>query len=369
MFKALKEKLKSWFQFAKKTEEAEPEKEAKEEKLAKPIKKEEKASGKKKKIEAEKKEYAEPSIKSEEDKTTTIQEPEAKKPAGFFAKLKEKFSFKITPEYFNEIFENLELILLENNASVKAIDAIKAELEKTLLNKEIKKNELEKEIRQALKQAIENLFIQPFDLIKKIKQAEKPFIILFAGINGSGKTTTIAKIAYLLQKNKLSCVLAAADTFRAASIEQLSLHAEKLQVPIIKHEYGSDPASVGFDAVKYAQAHNIDVVLIDTAGRMHTKTNLIHEMEKIVRVTKPNLKIFIGEAITGNDATEQARIFNEAINIDAIILAKQDVDEKGGTAISVSKITGKPILYLGVGQKMDDLIPFDKEKLIEQLGL
>ena len=192
---------------------------------------------------------------------------------------------------------------------------------------------------------------------------------MFFGINGTGKTTSIAKFANLCLKNKLTVVLAAAYTFRAASIEQIQIHADKLKIKLIKHDYGSDPSSVAFDAIKYAQINNIDVVLIDTAGRMHTKSNLLSEMEKICRVTKPNLKIFVAEAVSGNDATEQAKAFNEAIGINGSILSKVDVDEKGGTILSVGYITKKPILYLGVGQGLDDLKLFNKEEFLKNLGL
>ena len=183
------------------------------------------------------------------------------------------------------------------------------------------------------------------------------------------KTTSIAKLTSLLQKNNLSVVLAAADTFRAASIEQIQIHADKLKVPLIKHDYGADPSAVGFDAIKYAKKHRIDVVLIDTAGRMHTKTNLLQEMEKICRVTNPDLKIFVAESIAGNDATEQAKSFHEMIEIDGSILSKADIDEKGGTIISISHATNKPIFYLGTGQKYKDLQLFDKQEFIENLGL
>ena len=205
-------------------------------------------------------------------------------------------------------------------------------------------------------------------MLEKIKQ-KKPFVICFVGINGSGKTTTIAKIAKLLLNKKFTVVLAAADTFRAAAIDQLQLHANKLGVKLIKHNYGSDPAAVAFDAVKHAQAKGVDVVLIDTAGRMHSNENLIDEMKKIVRVAKPDLKIFVGESITGNDCVEQAKQFNEAIGIDAIILAKADVDEKGGAAISVSYVTQKPIVYIGTGQDYEDLKEFDQKMVINSLGL
>ena len=189
------------------------------------------------------------------------------------------------------------------------------------------------------------------------------------GINGSGKTTTIAKLANYLQKNKLSVSLAAADTFRAAAVEQIQQHADNLKVHLIKKDYGSDPASVGFEAITHAKKNKIDVVLIDTAGRMQNKDTLMKEIEKIVKVARPDMKIFLGESITGNDMTEQAKAFNETIDITGIILSKSDVDEEGGTAISVSQATGKPILFLGTGQKYEDLEIFDKKKIIEKLNL
>ncbi len=164
-------------------------------------------------------------------------------------------------------------------------------------------------------------------------------------------------------------VLAAADTFRAAAIQQLEEHANKLGVKIIKHDYESDPAAVAFDAIKHAESKGIDIVLIDTAGRQHANKNLMQELEKVIRVNKPDLKVFIGESITGNDCVEQAKQFNETVGIDVIVLTKADVDEKGGAAISISYVTGKPIIYLGMGQTYDDLVPFNKEKILESVGL
>ena len=260
--------------------------------------------------------------------------------------------------------------MLENNVALEVVDKIRESLTKDLVGIEVKKSEINQTIISSLKEAINSILIEPPNLIQLInKSLESPFTIIFVGINGSGKTTTIAKIAHLLKQNKISCCLAAADTFRAASIEQLKEHASGLNIPIIAHQYGSDPAAVAFDAKRYAKAHNIKVVLIDTAGRMYTKTNLIKEMEKIVRISQPNLKIFVGESITGNDATEQARTFNEAINIDGIVLTKADVDEKAGAILSVSQVTKKPIYFLGTGQRYQDLTLFTKKEVLKNLAL
>jgi len=308
---------------------------------------------------------------SEEEQEEAEEQDEKKEEKGFFARLKEKLTgkFKITENYFDDIFSELELLLLENNVALQAVEYIKEKLKKELIGKEIEKEKLGEEIKASLKLAVEDMLKTPFNLLEKIKEKQGVYIIVLFGINGSGKTTTIAKLANLLKKNNISVVLAAGDTFRAASIEQLQEHASRLKVEVIKSQYNADPASVAFDAIKHAQSKSIKVVLIDTAGRMHTKDSLMKEMEKIARVAHPDLKIFIGESITGNDATEQAKAFNDAVGIDAIILSKADVDEKPGALLSVSHVTGKPILYLGVGQEYKDLETFDKSKIIERLGL
>jgi len=287
----------------------------------------------------------------------------------FFSRMKSSFSYKITKNEFDDIFDDLELLLLDNNVALEAVDDIRKNLEKELVGREIKKNDLENEIRNELRKAIEEILIEPDNPLEFIKIADKPYKILFFGINGTGKTTSIAKVTNFLKNAGFSVVLAAGDTFRAAAIEQIGEHAEKLGVHLIKQDYGADPAAVGYDAVKYAKKNGIDVVLIDTAGRMHTKSNLMAEMEKIVRVTEPDLKIFVAESVAGNDAVDQAKAFHEAVDIDGIILSKADIDEKGGTVISVSHATGKPIFYLGTGQGYDDLELFNKQKFIESLGL
>lgn len=301
-----------------------------------------------------------------------IEEPkeETEEKKGLFHIIKEKITTKkINKDQFEKIFWDLEIALLENNVAVEVIEKIKNDLEQEIVDKPLPRGKIEDTVTNTLKTSIEQLLsIDSFNLIERVK-TKKPFVICFVGINGSGKTTTIAKIAKLLLNNNLSVVIAASDTFRAASIEQLQLHANKLGVKLVKHNYGSDPAAVAFDAVKYAKSKAIDVVLIDTAGRIHSNVNLTDEMKKIVRVAKPDLKIFVGESITGNDCVEQAKKFNEAIGIDGIILCKADVDEKGGAAISVSYVIQKPIIYLGTGQNYNDLKEFEPPLIMDNLGI
>src|SRR3989344_425931 len=257
------------------------------------------------------------------------------KKKGFFSKIKEKVTSKVlSEEEFENIFWELELVLIENNVAVEVIEKTK------------------------------------YDLVTTIKNSKhKPFTLIFFGVNGAGKTTTISKIASKLKHNNISCVLVAADTWRSAAIEQLEEQGNKVGVKVIKHQYGSDPTAVAYDGVAYAKAHEIQAVLIDTAGRQHNNQNLIQQMEKIVRVIRPNLKIFVGESTTGNDCIEQAKKFDEIVGIDGIILSKADVDERGGAAISISYVLDKPIIYLGMGQKVEDLKEFKKEEIINSLGL
>jgi fused signal recognition particle receptor len=366
MFNFLKEKLGSIFKKVKKDEEKVEEElekigeqEEKIEEKLEEVKKEEK------KIEKEaKKEEIKEKIDVIEEKKEELKE-ELKEKKSIFQKLKDVFSSKLDKKDFEKIWDELEVILIESNVAMSVIESLKVDLEKELVDRVPSKN-IDEILKIRLRENIESCFIEGYDLIDKVRH-KKPFVIVFFGINGSGKTTTIAKVAHLLLKHNLTPVLAAADTFRAASIEQLEKHASKLKLEVVKHKYGADPAAVAFDAIAHAKARNIDVVLIDTAGRMHTKTDLMREMEKIVRVAKPDLRIFIGESITGNDAVEQAEAFNKSIGIDGIILSKADVDEKGGAMISISKVTGKPILYLGTGQEYKDLELFDKDKILKQI--
>jgi len=358
MFKFLKDKLKGTIsKFSKKVKEEVEEKEEIKQELIK-----------EKPIEEKKQEIKEETQKEE---PVEVKKEEVIKKKGFFGKLKEKVvTTKLSYEKFENLFSDLEVILMENNVAVEVIEKIKSDLGKNLVEIPIKRTKIEETVKNSLKSSIEDLFkVEEINLLRKLKYEEKPFVMAFFGINGSGKTTTIAKIANLLTEKKISCVLAASDTFRAASIEQLQHHADKLDIKLIKHDYGSDPAAVAFDAIKHAKAKNIDVVLIDTAGRLHSNTNLMDELKKVVKVAKPNLNIFVGESIAGNDCIEQVQKFNEAVKIDGIILSKADVDEKGGTAISVSYVTKKPIMFLGTGQDYEDLKEFEPDIIVQSLGL
>jgi len=311
-------------------------------------------------------------VEEERAKKTVEQKEEEHK--GFFTKITETFTkIQITEDKFEELFWELEVVLLENNVAVEVIDKIKRDLKKELMSGKVSRKGIEELIISTLKQSIIELFdVEKIDLISKIterKKDGKPYIIAIIGVNGSGKTTSIAKLTHKFQKNGFSVVLAASDTFRAAAIQQLEEHANKLNVKMVKHDYNSDPAAVAYDAIKYAEAKNVDVVIIDTAGRLHSNTNLMRELEKVMRVCKPDIKIFVGESITGNDCVEQAKEFDKVVGIDAIILAKADVDDKGGAAISVSYILQRPILYLGTGQTYDDLKEFNPKIIIESLEL
>ncbi|MDP7179912.1 MAG: signal recognition particle-docking protein FtsY, partial [Candidatus Woesearchaeota archaeon] len=331
------------------------------------VSEEEKVDTEKEEIIQEKKseEIVEDKEEVEETKTVEDDAEEEPKKKGFFGRIKEKIvTKKINESQFEEIFWNLETALLENNIAVEVIDKIKDDLKVEIVDTAIKRGKIEETIEQTLRKSIKEILeIGTFDIVEKIK-GKKPFVICFLGINGSGKTTSIAKFTDLLKNEGLKVVLAAADTFRAASIEQLQAHAEKLDVKLIKQDYGADPAAVAFDAIDHAKSKDMDVVLIDTAGRMHSNINLIDELKKVVRVAKPDLKIFVGESITGNDCVEQAKKFDEAVGVDGVILTKSDIDEKGGAMISVSYVTKKPILYLGTGQEYKDLKKFDSSVIV-----
>jgi fused signal recognition particle receptor len=299
-----------------------------------------------------------------------------------FDKLKKAFSRaakgisqkELTEKVLDDVLLDLQIALLESDVAQEVVDDLSVELKKELLGLKLEREQEANQIVQSkLRAAVAHIFARTnrFDLIEKIKVKKEakagPFVIVFLGINGTGKTTTVAKIANLLRKAGFSVVVAAGDTHRAGAIEQLEQHTNRLSLKIVKQRYGADPSSVGRDAYDHAKKNHIDIVLMDTAGRMQTSKNLMDEMGKIVRVVKPDVKLFIGDALAGNDTINQAREFFDYTNFDGAILTKVDADAKGGSAISIAHITSRPIIYIGVGQGYDDIIPFDSNKFIESL--
>ena len=271
----------------------------------------------------------------------------------------------------NILFE-LEISLLESDVATEVIDSIKSDLKKKIIGSKVDKHEIEKFVKNSLISNISCLFdaAGEFDLFEKInnkKNSGQPFLILFVGINGTGKTTSLAKIAYMLKEAKYSVVIAAADTFRAGAIEQLREHSNRLNLKLVAQNYNSDPAAVARDAVLYAKSHKTDCVLIDTAGRMQTNENLMQQITKITKVTNPDMKIFIGDSLAGNDTVNQARAFFKYVKFDGSILTKSDADARGGAALSIVKVTSTPVLYVGVGQEYRDLKPFNKKLFLETI--
>ena len=272
----------------------------------------------------------------------------------------------------DEILSQLEISLLESDVATEVIDNIKSDLKEKLIGVKVDKKEIEDFVRKSLVESISNMFDKAgsFDLVSNIKlktDPQDPFLILLVGINGTGKTTTIAKIANLLQKNKISVVVAASDTFRAGAIEQLRGHTDKLNLKLVAQNYGSDPAAVAHDALLYAKSHKVDCVLIDSAGRMQTNKNLMEQIAKISKVVSPDLKIFVGDSLAGNDTVSQAREFYKHTNFDGAVLTKSDADSRGGAALSIVAVTKKPVVYIGTGQGYDDLELFNKNTFLEKV--
>ncbi|WP_407412696.1 signal recognition particle-docking protein FtsY [Methanobrevibacter sp.] len=288
---------------------------------------------------------------------------------GLFSFVREK---TIQEKHVDDILFELEMELLQGDVAMEVATEVVESVKEDLVGKKIKRsNDITEYTFIALRNAVAEIIDIPgksmTEMIEEKKAAGEPLVVMFVGINGTGKTTTIGKLANYYLKKGYTPVIAASDTFRAGAIEQVTHHADNVGVKIIKHQKGSDPAAVAFDAVEHAKAQGKELVLIDTAGRMQTNTNLMDEMKKIKRVSKPDLVIFVGDALTGNDATEQAKKFNEAIDIDGVILTKADADSKGGASLSIGYVIQKPIMFLGVGQGYDDIKEYDAEWMLNQL--
>ena len=298
-----------------------------------------------------------------------------------FDKLRQQFSnlydriskTELRGKDLDQVLDEFQLSLIENDVAVSAAEFVTTELRQKLGDVQFARF---KDPRTRVKVILQEVLLTVlqraghldiFELVDKKRSMGEPAIIVFIGINGTGKTTSIAKLAHILQKRGRSVILAAGDTYRSGAMEQLEEHARRVGVRMIKHQYGGDPAAVAFDAVSYAKAHGVNAVLIATAGRMGTNKNLLEEMRKIVRVTSPDLTILVVDALTGNDAVEQGKVFSEAVKIDGIILAKLDADIKGGSAISLSYIMGKPVAMVGTGQRYDDLEQFQPEAIVKNL--
>lgn len=288
---------------------------------------------------------------------------------GIFSFVREK---TIQEKHVDDILFELEMELLQGDVAMEVASEVVDGVKDNLVGKKIKRsNDITELTFNALRDTVAEIIDIPgksmTEMIEEKKAQGEPLVVMFVGINGTGKTTTIGKLANYYLKKGYTPVIAASDTFRAGAIEQVTYHADNVGVKIIKHQKGSDPAAVAYDAVEHAKAQGKELVLIDTAGRMQTNTNLMDEMKKIKRVSNPDLVIFVGDALTGNDATEQAKKFNEAIDIDGVILTKADADSKGGASLSIGYVIQKPIMFLGVGQGYDDIREYDAEWMLNQL--
>ncbi len=318
------------------------------------------------------------STETTEEKIIAVKEPigdpaAEEKKEGLLQRFTKKLTRQITEvkigeDDIAETVDSLRIGLLESDVALDVAEKICADLEKDLVGKAVKRSKIEETVKTSLNKSISEILPQEkTDLVGFVNGRSKPALIIFAGFNGAGKTTTLARIGHYLKKNGVQCAFAAGDSFRAASIEQLQAHGDKLGIKVIRHDYGADSAAVIFDAMKYATAHNIDVVLADTAGRTHVNANLMDELKKVCRVNKPAMKILVLDSLTGNDIVQQAQRFDEAIGIDAVVFTKADVYEKGGAILSAAHTVRKPILFIGVGQGYDDLEEFDSAKIADRI--
>jgi fused signal recognition particle receptor len=298
-------------------------------------------------------------------------EPVEEKGATLLGKVKVLITdreFLIDEKDIREPLFELEMVLLENDVALPVTEEIISHIRKDLAGSRRKIGEpVDTIVTTALRNALLDVLGEGFDLVSYIRSHERPVKILFTGVNGTGKTTTVAKVGSYLKKNGFSAVIGAGDTFRAGALEQIDVHAQRLGIKIIQHQAGGDPSAVLYDAVQYAEAHHIDAVLADTAGRFHNRVNLMNQLDKIRRVMKPDLIVYVDEAVAGNDAVVRAHEFEKAVGADAVILTKADMDPKGGAAISIAHTIGKPLMFLGTGQGYDDLTPFSPDQVVGDL--
>ncbi len=313
-----------------------------------------------------------PSIQKSTRIEKSIKQDEPK--VSFGTRLRGVFSKEVSIKEsdIEPFLEDLKISLLESDVNFDAAEKILENIKVGLLSNKISSKNINLQISNVLRSSIQKILekksdIDLLELAKEKKNSGEPLKILFIGPNGAGKTTTMAKLANMFIKNSFSVVLSASDTFRAAAIEQTAIHAERLHIGVIKGKYGADPASVAFDAVAHAKAHHINVVLIDSAGRQETNKSLMEEIKKIVRITNPDIKIFVGESITGNSLLEQVTEFNKTVGLDGIILTKLDCDAKGGNTLSILSETNVPVIFFGVGEGYDDLMKYDPDFIINNM--
>ncbi len=302
---------------------------------------------------------------------SAAQETEGSSGSGFMHRARSLATGQIVidPEVIEQPLDDLEFALLESDVEFSVAQEIVTALRNDLENATRGMSQtVEERVDEALREALlEVISVGQFDFDERIAEAEKPVTIIFTGVNGVGKTTSIAKLSRYFEERGYSTVMANGDTYRAGANEQIREHADRLGTKLISHEQGGDPAAVIYDAVEYAEAHDIDVVLGDTAGRLHTNEGLMDQLEKIDRVVGPDMTLFTDEAVAGQDAVQRAKKFDATAETDGAILTKADADANGGAAISIAYVTGKPILFLGTGQEYDDVERFDPEWLADQL--
>jgi fused signal recognition particle receptor len=280
---------------------------------------------------------------------------------------------ELKADQLHPILSEFKLSLIENDVAVPVAEHVCDEMEKQLNGVQVKRLEDKKKlVQQSLQKVLFEILntgnhVDLWNMLEKKRKAREPFVIVFVGINGTGKTTTIAKMAKMFMRKGFSVVLSCSDTYRAGSIEQLEEHGKRLGVRMIRHTYGADPAAVAYDAISHAKAHSVDVVLIDTAGRIQTDRNLMNELAKVKRVVAPDLTVLIVDALTGNDAVMQAEEFQNTVGVDVTILTKVDADVKGGSALSVTYVTKKPIIFIGTGQSYEDIEPFNPERFTQMI--